>query len=708
MEGRTGVVGFTGEAGYGGVGSTGFTGERGPEGFTGAAGEAGQPGEPGPQGPSAVAVDPYPAIDECKYSNGECTQVCVDTYDSYYCTCRSGYRLAYNNYVCPVASLCSFARANLILVVDSSRSICNSDSPCANWTSIRNFLRDVVGRLNIGSDSVRVGLVRYGTSSNVVWAMSSQQAQNLNRLRSAINSLDYEPRGTGRVALAGALRQARLQFTTDNGAQLGVANIALILTATTSSLSRQEMDEVNELRVATVRLFAVGLNSETRWTSVRDLSIPPQIRNMNYFLSPSSTDLGALSGSVATSICSYAATDCSRRVMDVVFVVATSDSMQSVFSSVRSFIATLVQPMNVGANIRVGIVTFGNQATVTIRLSQYTTVGMLVTAINGLSYSTLRNGSGHNIFAGINVARTQAFTINQENRLDAPKVIVLITDQSSSTGSAETVREAFEAHCAGIRIFAIGTRRSGFNLTELQLISSSPHLEFHQWWAPADLSSGSLDDIQVMVDNELCRPEHEAFCRYSRFGGYQCFCPWGPGDIRPMNGTNCVDIDECATLNGRCSQLCSNSIGSYRCSCNTGFQLSRDEKTCVDVDECRNPSSCQRGRCINTYGGYFCLNNAALVSAQKGKEARRRAAGGYSGSTVVLSAVIAAVVVFLTAGVIALIVRRLHPGGLDKQPGRPATVHIRHVRAPGFETVRSHCSAGPQAEADDASPPSTE
>jgi len=46
-------------------------------------------------------VDPYPPIDECTYNNGECTQVCVDTYDSYYCTCRSGYRLAYNNYTCP-------------------------------------------------------------------------------------------------------------------------------------------------------------------------------------------------------------------------------------------------------------------------------------------------------------------------------------------------------------------------------------------------------------------------------------------------------------------------------------------------------------------------------------------------------------------------------------------------------------------------------
>lgn len=56
-------------------------------------------------------------------------------------------------------------------------------------------------------------------------------------------------------------------------------------------------------------------------------------------------------------ICSNAATDCSRRVMDLVFVVATPDSMQSSFNAVRDFIGTLVGPMNIGNNVRVGLVT---------------------------------------------------------------------------------------------------------------------------------------------------------------------------------------------------------------------------------------------------------------------------------------------------------------------------------------------------------------
>ena len=97
--------------------------------------------------------------------------------------------------------------------------------------------------------------------------------------------------------------------------------------------------------------------------------------------------------------------------------------------------------------------------------------------------------------------------MTQGDREDVRNVAVLITDQSSSSGTVQTVHEAFEAHSAGIKIFAIGTSQSSFNLTELQLIASPPHLEYHQWWALNEFSSSRFDSIEVMADNELCRPE---------------------------------------------------------------------------------------------------------------------------------------------------------------------------------------------------------
>ncbi|XP_019614687.1 PREDICTED: uncharacterized protein LOC109462574 [Branchiostoma belcheri] len=40
------------------------------------------------------------------------------------------------------------------------------------------------------------------------------------------------------------------------------------------------------------------------------------------------------------------------------------------------------------------------------------------------------------------------------------------------------------------------------------------------------------------------------------------------------------DIDECATNNGGCQQICTNTIGSFYCSCGEGFLLGPDRSTC--------------------------------------------------------------------------------------------------------------------------------
>lgn len=41
-----------------------------------------------------------------------------------------------------------------------------------------------------------------------------------------------------------------------------------------------------------------------------------------------------------------------------------------------------------------------------------------------------------------------------------------------------------------------------------------------------------------------------------------------------------LDINECLTRNGDCSQICTNANGSYFCSCNSGYQLSSNGLTC--------------------------------------------------------------------------------------------------------------------------------
>ena len=41
-----------------------------------------------------------------------------------------------------------------------------------------------------------------------------------------------------------------------------------------------------------------------------------------------------------------------------------------------------------------------------------------------------------------------------------------------------------------------------------------------------------------------------------------------------------LDVNECATNNGGCSQICTNTDGSFVCSCNPGYTLAADGVTC--------------------------------------------------------------------------------------------------------------------------------
>lgn len=100
-----------------------------------------------------------------------------------------------------------------------------------------------------------------------------------------------------------------------------------------------------------------------------------------------------------------------------------------------------------------------------------------------------------------------------------------------------------------------------------------------------------------------------------------------------------LDVNECKVFQGLCSHgTCRNTIGSFKCRCNSGFALTAEERNCTgtmtdwvdstvceiflhhmastwwdfshcvsDIDECRiSPDLCGHGACVNTPGSFEC------------------------------------------------------------------------------------------------------
>ncbi|RWS04979.1 fibulin-1-like protein, partial [Dinothrombium tinctorium] len=102
-------------------------------------------------------------------------------------------------------------------------------------------------------------------------------------------------------------------------------------------------------------------------------------------------------------------------------------------------------------------------------------------------------------------------------------------------------------------------------------------------------------------------------------GSYRCVCP--SGYELDLSRSNCVDFDECEyfrqlkrnnsnySIHGRpCQAICTNTPGSYKCDCPTGFTL--NGHMCDDINECENKAKCGSidSTCLNVPGDYKCFH----------------------------------------------------------------------------------------------------
>ncbi len=62
----------------------------------------------------------------------------------------------------------------------------------------------------------------------------------------------------------------------------------------------------------------------------------------------------------------------------------------------------------------------------------------------------------------------------------------------------------------------------------------------------------------------------------------------------PEDETQCRDVDECATDNGGCEQLCVNVEGGRRCQCRPGFRQANPQPPIVEyILKSTSSTTCQ-------------------------------------------------------------------------------------------------------------------
>ncbi|XP_041472517.1 uncharacterized protein LOC121421785 [Lytechinus variegatus] len=226
------------------------------------------------------------------------------------------------------------------------------------------------------------------------------------------------------------------------------------------------------------------------------------------------------------------------------------------------------------------------------------------TEINGvcLGALTLSLNVRFSFINGLSIVFYPETIDSQENQQKLAQDVLRYLNTSSELSEDELQAVSVQNYSLAGSSLQISFRvdlKPGSSLTEshlenifMELLPSSRLIEPNHVVMPEDINECELS-TDVCSNGNCTNTDGSYFCTCSE--GFQL----GNGNA------SCRDINECLGNHG-CNQTCINSRGSYSCLCNPGFELDDDGFTCSDTNECNATDMCSNGNCTNTYGSYYC------------------------------------------------------------------------------------------------------
>ncbi|CAO2602554.1 Matn2 [Lemmus lemmus] len=132
------------------------------------------------------------------------------------------------------------------------------------------------------------------------------------------------------------------------------------------------------------------------------------------------------------------------------------------------------------------------------------------------------------------------------------------------------------------------------------------------------------DDLKTCSRADYCLLSDHG-CEYSCVNtdrSFACQCP--DGHVLRSDGKTCAKLDSCALGNHGCEHSCVSSKDSFVCQCFEGYSLRDDGKTCRRKDVCQAVDHGCEHLCVSSGESYFCKCLEGFRLAEDGKHCRRK------------------------------------------------------------------------------------
>ncbi|XP_048579526.1 collagen alpha-3(VI) chain [Nematostella vectensis] len=250
---------------------------------------------------------------------------------------------------------------DLVFLLDSSGSV-----GLQNYQKEKNFIKDIVSKQNIGRELTRVGVVVY--SHEAIVAIKLTDYSSTEDLNKAIDGIDYYGKTT-RID-KGLMTADRMLLTTEGGKREGVPAITILMT---DGRQTQDNDAVSP-RIASLPIKEKGVQiivvAIGRSPSDREL-LPLATTKENLYRVATFEQLSKTVQPLSIHICKQIDPKLCDIPTDVVFTVDASDAISlDELDQVKLFLKRSALSIGIGVSNRVGVISFGQSATVVSTLGK--------------------------------------------------------------------------------------------------------------------------------------------------------------------------------------------------------------------------------------------------------------------------------------------------------------------------------------------------
>lgn len=221
-------------------------------------------------------------VNECNPDPCKNGGQCVDSLQTFYCKCPSGF----TGRTCEDQCLHS---VDIVFLIDASGSIQKE-----NFPTIEDFVRDMIQGLDINGGRSRVGVMTFATATDIHF-----QLGDYTDTKRMLEALSLRFTG-GTTNTAEALRVARQNmFTRLNGDRDDALNVIILLTDGKSNNRDDSWEEATATRKAGIHIITIGIGGSVEEDELFGIASHPTEANVKVL-----TDYASLSGQVSNILLS--------------------------------------------------------------------------------------------------------------------------------------------------------------------------------------------------------------------------------------------------------------------------------------------------------------------------------------------------------------------------------------------------------------------